>query len=141
MKDFEADGEEKVIANKAYFMAIVISMSISQCLSALTSLQIAPISAQIKEAFGWTDQNFNIYLSMTQTAPFLAGAFANFLGYKFSKYSPSKVVFINKLFFLGSLSLTLVTNTPLLICARFVMGISLGLQFPPVTSILYEATP
>jgi len=57
----------------------------------------------------------------------MAGALANFLGYKFSTLSPSKVVFVNKLFFLASLSLTLVTNTYLLIGARFVMGISLGL--------------
>lgn len=101
-------------------------MGLTQFMNSMIGLQIAPISSQIAQAFGWTDDNKNLFLGATQTAPLVANALANFLGYLLGKYSPNKIVYFSRLIFLVFMSLTLVANTYLLIFSRFIMGICLG---------------
>lgn len=80
-------------------------------------------------------------LAASQTAPILATALANFLTIFVEKFNPTKLVFFNKSLFFVASAFTLTQNTYLLIGARFLMGLSLGLQFPFCNLILYEATP
>lgn len=107
-------------------MAVIFSMALGLSLTALTTLQIAPISPQISEAFHWTEEDEDIFLSATQTAPLIGNALANFLGFMMKDYRPSSVVFLTKAVYLFALSLTLINNTYLFFGARFIMGLALG---------------
>jgi len=66
---------------------------------------------------------------------------ANFLTFLTEKVNPTKFVFANKAIFIIASVATLINNTYILIIARFVMGLTLGLQFPLCNLILYESTP
>ena len=133
--------DTKVIKNMTYYMAIVCSMCIVQTFMALTDVIVAPIFPIISKEFGWTTDNEQILLSVSQTAPILGQALANFLGFITKDYNPSKVVYGFKLLYLVAISCTLIKSTYILIIGRFFMGIAIGFQFPPSMTIIYEAAP
>lgn len=102
---------------------------------------VAPIFPTISKEFGWTPDNEALFLGLAQTAPLIGNALANFFGFLGKDMKPSRVVFFTKFTYLAALSLTLINNTYILIAGRFVMGLSLGFQFPPSISIMYQVTP